>query len=170
MPATFYQADHKLPANQLIWVNPGTFNIKPGKSIGLQINYRPLNISSVDDMLVLMSKKLGEFSYSLKLSGVANENVRTVLFKTEIGQSTITPIKLQSFLTRPVTYQLKIITRATTSTWKTARSPALPRSSKQLSTKASTLHCRSNSTRRSSASARHRSRSRTKTSAHSSCA
>ena len=115
MPATFNQADHKLPANQLIWVNPGTFNIKPGKSIGLQINYRPLNISSVDDMLVLVSKKLGEFSYSLKLSGVANENVLTVLFKTEIGQSTITPIKLQSFLTRPVTYQHKIITRATTS-------------------------------------------------------
>lgn len=36
--ATFNQADHKLPANQLIWVNPGTFNIKPGKSIGIQIN------------------------------------------------------------------------------------------------------------------------------------
>lgn len=109
VPATFNQADHKLPANQLIWMNLGTFNIAPGKSIGLQINYRPLNISSVDDKLVLVSKELGEFSYSLKLSGVANENVRTVLFKTEIGQSTITPIKLQSFLTRPVTYQLKII-------------------------------------------------------------
>ena len=60
-------------------------------------------------MFVLVSKKLGEFSYSFKLTGVANENVLTVLFKTEIGQSTITPIKLQSFLTRPVTYQLKII-------------------------------------------------------------
>jgi len=108
-PATFSQADHKLPANQLLWLNPSTFNIAPGKSIGLQINYRPLNISSVDDKLILVSKELGEFCYALKLSGVANENVRTVLFKTEIGQSTITPIKLQSFLTRPVTYQLKII-------------------------------------------------------------
>lgn len=37
-PATFSQADHKLPANQLIWMNPGTFNIAPGGSIGLQIN------------------------------------------------------------------------------------------------------------------------------------
>jgi len=60
-------------------------------------------ISSVDEKLVLVSKELGEFSYSVKLSGIANENVRTVLFKTEIGQSTITPIKLQSFLTRPIT-------------------------------------------------------------------
>lgn len=67
-----------------------------------------MNISSVEEKLVLVSKELGEFSYTVKLSGVANENVRTVLFKTEIGQSTITPIKLQSFLTRPVTYALKI--------------------------------------------------------------
>jgi hypothetical protein len=60
-------------------------------------------ISSVEEKLVLVSKELGEFSYSVKLAGIANENVRTVLFKTEIGQSTITPIKLQSFLTRPIT-------------------------------------------------------------------
>lgn len=42
------------------------------------------------------------------MTGVQNENVRTVLFKTEIGQSTVTPVKLQSFLTRPATYALKV--------------------------------------------------------------
>jgi hypothetical protein len=36
-------------------------------------------ISSVEEKLVLVSKELGEFSYSVKLAGIANENVRTVL-------------------------------------------------------------------------------------------
>lgn len=36
--ATFNAADHKLAANQLLWLNPATFNIAPGKSIGIQIN------------------------------------------------------------------------------------------------------------------------------------
>lgn len=36
--ASFNAADHKLAANQLLWLSPATFNISPGKSIGVQIN------------------------------------------------------------------------------------------------------------------------------------
>lgn len=36
--ATFNSADHKLAANQLLWLSPATFSIAPGNSIGIQIN------------------------------------------------------------------------------------------------------------------------------------
>jgi len=43
------------------------------------------------------------------LGGSLNENVKNVLFKSEIGQSNTTSIKLQSFLLKQMSYTVKIV-------------------------------------------------------------
>jgi len=100
--------NHKMPLNHLIWLNPDSFTIQPGKSIGIQVNYRPLLEQKFEDKFSLVSNQLGEFTYALKLTGITNDNIRTVLFKSEIGYSNISPIKLQSYLTKQINYQIKI--------------------------------------------------------------
>lgn len=89
-------------------MTPDEIVIKAHESREFMVNFRPLIIQESTTEVVLKNPVLGEFKYSLALSGVAPTQQRSLAFKCSLGQDQMQMFKFTHFMKKAITYQIKI--------------------------------------------------------------
>eukprot|EP01016_Furgasonia_blochmanni_P052859 TRINITY_DN8472_c0_g1_i18.p1 TRINITY_DN8472_c0_g1~~TRINITY_DN8472_c0_g1_i18.p1 ORF type:complete len:437 (+),score=114.92 TRINITY_DN8472_c0_g1_i18:49-1311(+) len=94
--------------NDNVTINPTNFVIAPKSEFGLEIIYRPLLVVETNNKLTIKSPELGEFIYSLHLSGLPTNAQRSMTFKAALGGDIVQQFKFTNYVKKPTAYTCRV--------------------------------------------------------------